>query len=199
MINELWYKLAAVALANKMARIVWAMMATGVSVSGQSESRHAGGRGCRGRLTRLPVTRVQRELQEMMIGRSDERGNPRRATATQGRIIVVVSFAEPIWASGHRVASKAEHMTAVAPFNKSSSRPLHPRGRPHMRAATHSDACGTSPRRSCPPGGLIVRRDQTSGSPCVTCSHMRSQTRPSQVARWCAASTSSIGGPSKPA
>src|SRR3954447_23848254 len=41
----------------------------------------------------------------MMIGRSDERGNPRRATAAQGRTIVVVSFAEPIWASGHRAAS----------------------------------------------------------------------------------------------
>jgi hypothetical protein len=41
-----------------------------------------------------------------MIGRSDERGNPRRAAATQGRIIVVVSFAEPIWASGHDAASK---------------------------------------------------------------------------------------------
>jgi hypothetical protein len=32
----------------------------------------------------------------MMIGRSDERMNPGRATATAGRSIVVVSFAEPI-------------------------------------------------------------------------------------------------------
>jgi len=76
---------------------------------------------------------VQEELQEMMIGRSDERVNPGRATAGRGRLIVVVSFAEPIWASGHDAASKAEHMTAVAPPIKSSSRPLHPRGRPHMR------------------------------------------------------------------
>jgi hypothetical protein len=41
----------------------------------------------------------------MMIGRSDERVNPGRATAIVGRSIVVVSFAEPIWASGHRAAS----------------------------------------------------------------------------------------------
>ena len=30
-------------------------------------------------------------------------------------MIVAVSFAEPIWASGHRAAPKAGHMTAVAP------------------------------------------------------------------------------------
>ena len=48
---------------------------------------------------------MQEELQEMMIGRSDERVNPGRATAIKGRSIVVVSFAEPIWASGHRAAS----------------------------------------------------------------------------------------------
>ena len=48
-------KLAAVALANKMARIAWAMMATGGSVSGQQAGRHAGGRGCRGRLARSQV------------------------------------------------------------------------------------------------------------------------------------------------
>jgi len=76
---------------------------------------------------------VQEELQEMMIGRSDERVNPGRATADRGRLIVVVSFAEPIWASGHDAALKAEHMTAVAPSMKSSSKTLHPRGRPHMR------------------------------------------------------------------
>ena len=40
-----------------------------------------------------------------MIGRSDERENPGRATAGRGRLIVMVSFAEPIWASGHRAAS----------------------------------------------------------------------------------------------
>lgn len=48
-----------------------------------------------------------------------------------GRLIVVVSFAEPIWASGHDAALKAEHMTAVAPPMKSSSKTLHPKGRLH--------------------------------------------------------------------
>jgi len=76
---------------------------------------------------------VQEELQEMMIGRADERVNPGRATAGRGRLIVVVSFAEPIWASGHRAALRAEHMIAVAPPMKSSSKTLHSRGRPHMR------------------------------------------------------------------
>ena len=40
-----------------------------------------------------------------MIGPSDERENPGRVTAGRGRLIVMVSFAEPIWASGHRAAS----------------------------------------------------------------------------------------------
>ncbi len=71
-----------------------------------------------------------------MIGRPDERVNPTRATATTGRMIVVVSFAEPIWASGHRAASKAGHMTAVAPPPDPAEYLLHSRGRPHMRAAT---------------------------------------------------------------
>ncbi len=62
----------------------------------------------------------------MMIGRSDERVNPMHAMAGRGRDFVVVSFAEPIWASGHRAASKAGHMTAFAPLAKSSSRPLAP-------------------------------------------------------------------------
>jgi len=80
---------------------------------------------------------VQEELQEMMIGRSDERVNPGRATAGRGRLIVVVSFAEPIWASGHDAALKVEHMTAVAPPMKSSSKTLHSRGRPHMRVGAY--------------------------------------------------------------
>jgi len=84
-------------------------------------------------LNPLAGARVQEELQEMMIGRSDERVNPGRATASRGRLIVVVSFAEPIWASGHDAALKAGHMTAVAPPMKSSSKILHSRGRPHMR------------------------------------------------------------------
>jgi nitrate/nitrite transport system permease protein len=37
-------------------------------------------------------------------------------------------FAEPIWASGHRAASQAGHMTAIAPLVRSCSRPLAPKG-----------------------------------------------------------------------
>jgi hypothetical protein len=77
---------------------------------------------------------VQEELQEMMIGRSDERVNPGRATAAEGRSIVVVSFAEPIWVSGHRAAStgrthdrrRTVHQILQKIF-------LRFRGRPHMR------------------------------------------------------------------
>ena len=43
-------------------------------------------------------------------------------------MIVVVSFAEPIWASGHRAASKAEHMTAIAPLVRLYSLPLASKG-----------------------------------------------------------------------
>src|SRR5215210_5910006 len=49
--------------------------------------------------------KVQGKLQEMMIGRSDERVNPETPTADRGRLSVMVSFAEPIWASGHSAAS----------------------------------------------------------------------------------------------
>ena len=64
----------------------------------------------------------------MMIGRSDGRVNPWLAAAGRGRMSVVVSFAEPIWASGHYAASKAGHMTAVAPLVRTRSLPLAPKG-----------------------------------------------------------------------
>ncbi len=41
----------------------------------------------------------------MMIGRSDERVNPETPPADRGRLSVMGSFAEPIWASGHIAAS----------------------------------------------------------------------------------------------
>ncbi len=73
-----------------------------------------------------------------MIGRSDERVNPGRATAVTGRSIVVVSFAEPIWASGHGAASKAGHMTAIASYIRSRSFPLASQGSStHARRIVH--------------------------------------------------------------
>ena len=80
---------------------------------------------------------MQEELQEMMIGRSDERSNPWLAAAGRGRMRVVVSFAEPIWASGQRAASKAGHMTAVASLVRSCSLPLAPKG-PSTHASRYS-------------------------------------------------------------
>ena len=59
-----------------------------------------------------------------MIGRSDERVNPGRATATSGRSIVVVSFAEPIWASGHRAASTGRTHDRRRTAHQSRSFPL---------------------------------------------------------------------------
>ena len=53
----------------------------------------------------------------------------------------MVSFAEPTWASGHDAASKAGHMTAVAPLNKSSSRPLHPKGRSLIAPPLSTASC----------------------------------------------------------
>ncbi len=76
---------------------------------------------------------MQEELQEMMIGRADEQGTSCVAQASQCRIHVWGLFAEPIWASGHHAASKAGHMTAVAPPSNSVALPLHPRGRLHMQ------------------------------------------------------------------
>ena len=64
-------KLAAVALANKMARIVWSMMTSG---------ERGRGRG-RGRLiARLPPVQGSRE--KMLIGRSDDLQNPCRVAAS---------------------------------------------------------------------------------------------------------------------
>ncbi len=63
-----------------------------------------------------------------MIGRADERETPLVAQAFRCRIRVWGLFAEPIWASGQRAASKAGHMTAVAPLVRSCSRTLAPKG-----------------------------------------------------------------------
>jgi hypothetical protein len=70
----------------------------------------------------------------MTIGRTDERVNPWTRMASQGRPLVVVSFAEPIWASGHEPHQQAGHMTAIDLAHQFLAKPpLTSRGRPHMR------------------------------------------------------------------
>ena len=64
----------------------------------------------------------------MMIGRADERETPLGAQAFRCRLRVWGLFAKPIWASGHQAASKAGHMTAVAPLVRSCNLPLAPKG-----------------------------------------------------------------------
>jgi hypothetical protein len=83
-------KLVAVALANKMARIIWATMARGEAY------RRPPVAACR-----APVPRVQGQA-EMAIGRTDERRNPMMPMAAPCRAVVWISLADPIWASGHR-------------------------------------------------------------------------------------------------
>ena len=77
------------------------------------------------------------ELSEMTIGRTDDPENPLLATAGQpGRVIVWGWIAESIWASGHAAAPTGRtHDRNRTARQISSSSLLHPRGRPHMRAA----------------------------------------------------------------
>src|SRR5450759_4148365 len=63
----------------------------------------------------------------MAIGRTDERQNPLIPVAETCRRVVWMSLADPIWASGHRLASKAGHMTAFEPWPM-SRKPLEPYG-----------------------------------------------------------------------
>jgi hypothetical protein len=95
-------KLAAVALANKMARIICAMMAKRTGASRSPSEPRTAAEGLKGK-------------QEMAIGRTDERRNPLIPVALTGRAVVWMSLADPIWASGQRPASKAGHMTAFEP------------------------------------------------------------------------------------
>src|ERR1035437_197002 len=61
----------------------------------------------------------------MAIGRTDERQNPLIPVAETCRPVVWMSLADPIWASGHGLASKAGHMTAFEPWPM-SRKPLDP-------------------------------------------------------------------------
>src|ERR1035437_8354815 len=63
----------------------------------------------------------------MAIGRTDERHNPLIPVAETCRPVVWMSLADPIWASGHGLASKAAHMTAFEPWPM-SRKPLEPYG-----------------------------------------------------------------------
>src|SRR5674476_395199 len=56
-----------------------------------------------------------------------ERQNPLIPVAETCRRVVWMSLADPIWASGHRLASKAGHMIAFEP-RPISRKPLEPYG-----------------------------------------------------------------------
>jgi hypothetical protein len=88
---------------------------------------------------------VQEELQEMMIGRSDERVNPGRATAAEGRSIVVVSFAEPIWASGHRAASTGRTHDCRRTVHQILQKSSCASGAVHTCASGRSSLCAATP------------------------------------------------------
>jgi hypothetical protein len=100
-------KLAAIALANKMARIVWSMMARGEAYRPQPD--------------RTTAKRFKGKA-EMVIGRTDEWIDPLIPMADHGRRVVWMPLADPIGARGHVSASKAGHMT--------SSNLRHPQAKP---------------------------------------------------------------------
>ena len=99
-------KLAAVALANKMARIVWAMMTRGEAYRRPTgcgpggDRRHAGRR-----LSRASVPPVQEcSRKAMAFGRSERRDTLGAFVARRGRLSVQGPPAQPIRASGQRAA-----------------------------------------------------------------------------------------------
>jgi hypothetical protein len=65
----------------------------------------------------------------MVIGRTDEWTNPFIPVADQGRAVVWMPLADPIWASGHVSALKAGHMTAFEPSPHASKARLDPPSR----------------------------------------------------------------------
>ena len=96
-------KLVAVALANKVARIIWAMMARGEAYRHQPITA----------LNPTLVPRVQEREKKMVIGRSDERQSGLTRCHERPQLCSI-SLAEPIWAGGHDAASReAGHMTAI--------------------------------------------------------------------------------------
>jgi hypothetical protein len=62
----------------------------------------------------------------------------------KGRAVVWMAFAEPIWASGHGLASKAGHMTAFEP-------------KP-MACETYLNLTGPFSNRVLPVNGLLLAR-----------------------------------------
>jgi hypothetical protein len=68
----------------------------------------------------------------MAIGRTDERHNPFIPVATQGRAVVWMSFADPIWASGQRSRVKGRTHDRIRTKASISQSYLNPTGRPHM-------------------------------------------------------------------
>ena len=98
---------------------------------------------------------LQESTHEMAIGRTDERHDPLLPAAIIGRPVVWMSLTEPIWASGHGLASKAGHMTAFKPEPVSRETYLNPMGRPHMVL------CGTPIAVAAKVARIRQRRDRT--------------------------------------
>ena len=94
-------KLVAVALANKMARVVWAMMRVGKRI-GSSRSRRNLRRGAAGR----------EQLQKMMIGRTDARAMPGFPTAPQAASLFGIRARNPSGPTAMRRHKQAGHMNA---------------------------------------------------------------------------------------
>ena len=81
-----------------------------------------------------------------------ERVNPGTATASRGRVIVVVSFAEPIRASGRRAASS---MKQLAPGE----------GVPDRGTLSSPDAAWTEAQRRAAVIGPLAAQDAVSATP----------------------------------
>jgi hypothetical protein len=111
-------KLAAVALANKMARIICAMMAKRTGASRSPSEPRAAAEGLKGK-------------QEMAIGRTDERRNPLIPVALTGRAVVWMSLADPIC---QRTASRVKGRTndRIRTKVNISQTYSNPTGRPHL-------------------------------------------------------------------
>jgi hypothetical protein len=87
----------------------------------------------------------------MAIGRTDERQNPLIPMAVTCRPVVWMSLADPIWASGQGLASKAGHMNAFEP-RLISCKPLEPDG-PSTHGIISTDGTLDSSRRRHGPTG----------------------------------------------
>ncbi len=111
-------KLVAVALANKMARVVWAMLARGEAYRGQPAVGLSPGAVSRGRL-----------MGGDDVGRTDERNRPRIPTADWMQAVSLFGCRSrnPSGPAASRRTTKAGHMIASEPTS-SAAQPLEPTG-----------------------------------------------------------------------